>query len=79
MAGTKTHDYHILPPDIVPLATTIGALTFTTGMVLYMHDMAGGAFVPWLATRRTRQPPGTPERTGTSPRTHVTAGATRAL
>ena len=47
MAGSKTHDYHILPPDIVPLATTIGALTFTTGMVLFMHDMAGGKVVPW--------------------------------
>ncbi|MFC0682992.1 cytochrome c oxidase subunit 3 [Novosphingobium clariflavum] len=48
MAGTKNHDYHILPPDIAPLATTIGALTFTTGMVLFMHKMPGGAFVPWL-------------------------------
>jgi cytochrome c oxidase subunit 3 len=41
------HDYHILPPDLVPLATTIGAFTFTTGMVLKMHDMSGGAVVPW--------------------------------
>src|SRR3546814_8663271 len=48
MAGTKNHDYHILPPDIAPLATTIGALTFTSGMVLFMHDMPGGHFVPWL-------------------------------
>ena len=48
MAGTKTHDYHILPPDIVPLATTIGALTFTSGMVLYMHELKGGTIVPWL-------------------------------
>lgn len=47
MAGTKNHDYHILPPDIAPLATTIGAFTFTTGMVLFMHKMPGGAFVPW--------------------------------
>ena len=30
MATGKTHDYHILPPDIVPLATTIGAFTFTS-------------------------------------------------
>ena len=42
MAGTKNHDFHILPPDLVPLMTTIGAFTFTTGMVLNMHDMAGG-------------------------------------
>ena len=45
MAGTKNHDYHILPPDIVPLTTTIGAFTFTSGMVLYMHDMAAGKYV----------------------------------
>jgi cytochrome c oxidase subunit 3 len=36
MAAGKTHDYHILPPDLVPLATTIGAFTFTSGMVLFM-------------------------------------------
>lgn len=48
MAGTKNHDFHILPPDLVPLMTTIGAFTFTTGMVLSMHDMAGGKIVPWL-------------------------------
>ena len=45
MAGTKNHDYHILPPDIAPLLTTIGALTFTSGMVLFMHKLPGGHFV----------------------------------
>ena len=45
MAGTKTHDYHILPPDIVPLTTTLGAFGFTTGMVLFMHDNPIGKFV----------------------------------
>jgi len=45
MAGSKTHDFHILPPDLVPLLTTLGAFTFTTGMVLYMHQMAGAHFV----------------------------------
>jgi cytochrome c oxidase subunit III len=45
MAGTKNHDYHILPPDIAPLTTTIGALTFTCGMVLFMHKLPGGHFV----------------------------------
>ncbi|GGC24720.1 cytochrome B562 [Novosphingobium marinum] len=45
MAGTKNHDYHILPPDIVPLMATIGAFTFTSGMVLFMHDMAAGKYI----------------------------------
>ncbi len=48
MAGTKNHDYHILPPDLVPLLTMLGALSFTTGMVLFMNEMPGGKFVPWL-------------------------------
>ena len=39
MAGAKNHDYHILPPDIWPLIGAISAFTFTTGMVLYMHEM----------------------------------------
>jgi cytochrome c oxidase subunit 3 len=39
MAGAKNHDYHILPPDIWPLIGAASALTFTSGMVLYMHDM----------------------------------------
>lgn len=41
MAGTKNHDYHILAPDIWPLIGSISGLTFTTGMVFFMHDMAG--------------------------------------
>ncbi|TCD04943.1 cytochrome c oxidase subunit 3 [Erythrobacteraceae bacterium CFH 75059] len=39
MAGTANHDYHILPPDIWPLVGSLSALTFTTGLVLLMHDM----------------------------------------
>jgi len=38
MAGTKNHDYHILEPDIWPLIGSFSALTFTTGMVMMMHD-----------------------------------------
>ncbi len=37
MAGAKNHQYHILPPDIWPLIGSISALTFTSGMVLFMH------------------------------------------
>ena len=45
MAGAKNHDYHILPPDIWPLIGSISALTFTSGMVLFMHDMANHSLV----------------------------------
>ncbi len=38
MAGAKNHDYHILDPDIWPLIGAFSALTFTTGMVMYMHE-----------------------------------------
>jgi len=37
MAGAKNHDYHILPPDIWPLIGALSALTFTSGMVMFMH------------------------------------------
>jgi len=45
MAGTKNHDYHILPPDPWPLIGSISALTMTSGMVLTFHDMAFGKYV----------------------------------
>ncbi|MBA4164732.1 MAG: cytochrome c oxidase subunit 3 [Erythrobacter sp.] len=45
MAGTKTHDYHILEPDIWPLIGAVSALTFTSGMVLMMHDLAAWRIV----------------------------------
>ena len=45
MAGTKNHDYHILPPDIVPLIATIGAFGLTTGMALFMHKVPAGKYV----------------------------------
>ena len=34
MAGTKNHDYHILPPDIWPLVGSFSALIMTSGGVL---------------------------------------------
>ncbi|HEX5644335.1 MAG TPA: cytochrome c oxidase subunit 3 [Erythrobacter sp.] len=43
MAGSKTHDYHILEPDIWPLIGAFAALTFTTGMVLFMHPETFGS------------------------------------
>ena len=45
MAGSKTHDYHILPPDIWPLLGAGSALMFTTGMVLFMHSLSYWHFV----------------------------------
>ena len=39
MAGAKNHDYHILPPDIWPLIGAFALFAFTSGMVLYMHEM----------------------------------------
>jgi cytochrome c oxidase subunit 3 len=45
MAGTKTHDYHILPPSILPLLGSTFALTMTSGLVLLMHKMTAGKFV----------------------------------
>ena len=45
MAGAKNHDYHILPPDIWPFVGSMSALTFTSGLVLFMHDLAGGHLV----------------------------------
>ena len=48
MAGTVNHDYHILEPDIWPFVGSLSALVFTTGMVFFMHDMAGGYLITGL-------------------------------
>ena len=45
MAGTKNHDYHILPPDIWPMVGALSALVMTSGLVLFMHKMPGGHIV----------------------------------
>jgi cytochrome c oxidase subunit 3 len=45
MAGAKNHQYHILPPNIWPLIGAASALTFTSGMVLFMHDLANWQIV----------------------------------
>jgi cytochrome c oxidase subunit III len=42
MAGAVNHDYHILPPDIWPLVGAFSALTMTSGLALFMHDIAFG-------------------------------------
>ncbi|KLE35026.1 cytochrome c oxidase subunit 3 [Aurantiacibacter luteus] len=38
MAGAKNHDYHILAPDIWPFIGALAGLTFTSGMVMFMHQ-----------------------------------------
>ena len=45
MAGAKNHDYHILPPSVLPLAGAISLLTATSGGVLTMHASANGKYV----------------------------------
>ena len=45
MAGNVNHEYHILEPDIWPFVGSFSALTFTSGMVLYMHEMASAHLV----------------------------------
>ena len=45
MAGNVNHQYHILEPDIWPFVGSLSALVFTSGMVLYMHEMASAHLV----------------------------------
>jgi cytochrome c oxidase subunit 3 len=48
MAGKVNHDYHILPPDIWPVIGAFSALMFTSGMVLFMHDLSSWQIVMGL-------------------------------
>nr|WP_294846666.1 cytochrome c oxidase subunit 3 [uncultured Sphingomonas sp.] len=45
MAGTKNHDYHILPPDQWPIIGSFSALALTGGGVMWLHDNPYGKFV----------------------------------
>jgi len=45
MAGAKTHDYHILPPDIWPLIGAFSAFAMAAGGIMWMHDIPFGGFV----------------------------------
>lgn len=42
MAGTANHDYHILPTDPWPFIGALSAVTMTSGLVLWMHELAFG-------------------------------------
>jgi cytochrome c oxidase subunit III len=37
MAGAKNHDYHILPPSIWPMASSLSALLLASGGIMWMH------------------------------------------
>ena len=45
MAGTKNHDYHILPTDPWPFLTSFSALVMTTGLAFFMHDYPFGTYL----------------------------------
>ena len=45
MSGTKNHQYHILSPDVMPLIGAISALTMTSGLVLFMHNLPAGKII----------------------------------
>jgi len=48
MAGTKNHDYHILPADPWPLIGAFAALALFGGGVMWMHANPYGKFVTLL-------------------------------
>ncbi len=45
MAGTKNHDYHILPADPWPIIGAFAAFALFGGAVMWMHDNPYGKFV----------------------------------
>lgn len=45
MAGTRNHDYHILPPDSVPFLCALSLLISTSGAAMTFNSMAFGKYV----------------------------------
>ena len=45
MAGAKSHEYHILPPDPFPILSAFSALILASGGIMYMHNAPYGGFV----------------------------------
>jgi len=39
---TQRHAFHLVDPSALPFLTAIGALSLTTGSVLYFHGYNGG-------------------------------------
>ncbi|MBE1283220.1 MAG: cytochrome c oxidase subunit 3 [Rhodobacteraceae bacterium] len=49
MAHAKNHDYHILPPSILPFLGALGGFIMLFGAVLWMHDVTPFMFWAGLA------------------------------
>ena len=45
MAGAKNHDFHILPPSIWPLASSLAAFALAAGGIMWMNEAALGGLV----------------------------------
>jgi cytochrome c oxidase subunit 3 len=45
MAGAKNHQYHILPPSIVPLFGAFAALVLASGGIMFMNKAVNGGYV----------------------------------
>jgi hypothetical protein len=39
---TQRHAFHLVDPSVLPLLTSIGALSLTLGSVLFFHGFSGG-------------------------------------
>jgi cytochrome c oxidase subunit III len=45
MAGAKTHEYHILPPDPWPIIGAFSALAMAAGGIMWMHSQPFGGWI----------------------------------
>ena len=43
--GERHHPYHLVDPSPWPFVGTVGAFVMAVGLVMWMHEMAGG---PWV-------------------------------
>ena len=50
MAGAKNHEYHILNPSPWPLMGSVTALIMAAGAIMFMHEVAMGAWIFGLGT-----------------------------
>jgi cytochrome c oxidase subunit 3 len=50
MAGAKNHQYHILPPDAVPIFASFAAFVMAVGAIMWMHSASSGGLVFFAGT-----------------------------